>query len=100
MGAVILNRRPATRRRNPREESLQEQTYREWRENFQRVSASPETATINQLERAIHYLSHARGRIQRAAWDQGRKADANVIAGFDAEEQYYRRLIQQKRGTR
>lgn len=90
-------------RRNPSHdpnESVQERSYRESRENFERVSTSPETATVNQLERAIHYLSHARNRIQRAAWAEGKKVDGNVIAGFDAEEDYYIRLIREKRGRR
>lgn len=82
------------------EESLQEKSWREWQENFARVSADPESASITDLMRAIGYLDKVRSSIQRHAWEQGKKVDANVIAGYENEEQYYQRLIEQKQGRR
>lgn len=85
---------------NPPEESLQEKSWREWQENFVRVSADPESASITDLMRAIGYLDKVRSSIQRHAWEQGKKVDANVLAGYENEEQYYQRLIEQKHGRR
>lgn len=86
--------------KNPPEESLQEKSWREWQENFVRVSADPESASITDLMRAIGYLDHRRASIQRHAWEQGKKVDANVLAGYENEQQYYQRLIEQKQGRR
>ena len=88
------------RRRNPDDpnESVQGKSYREWTENFARVSGDPEHASVKDLYRAINFLDHERGRMSRRAWEQGLKLDANTVAGYDNEEQYYRRLIREKEG--
>jgi len=74
-------------------ESAQDRSIREWTENFNRVSANPETASEKDLRRAISYLDHARRRAIRTAQEQGRMLDGNVLAGYDNEFEYYKTLI-------
>ena len=98
-GARIINRQRVTLNRNPAvdpNESVQERSWREWRENFNRISADPESAGNTDLYRAIGFLDHARRHAIRVAQEQGRKVDPNVLAGYDNEQEYYLSVIKRR----
>lgn len=90
------------RRRNAEDpnESVQDRSHREWRENFNRVSADPEDATNTDLSRAIGFLDHMRRHIIRRAQEEGRKVDANVLAGYDNEQDYYISILRRREQRR
>jgi len=90
------------RRHNPPDlnESVQDRSYREWAENFQHVSASPEDASERDLRRAIGYLDHARRWYIRRMQADRRPVDPNVLAGYDNEAEYFLRLSQRPEAKR
>jgi len=83
----------------PGSESVQDKSFREWQENFQRVSADPESASEKDLRRAIGYLNHMRRHVIRVAQEAGRKVSGDVLSGYDAEEQYYMQIIKRRKGN-
>lgn len=88
----------APRRHNPDDpnESVQDKTWREWAENYQRVQAHPEKASEKDLRRALNYLDHARGSMLRRAQESGRRVDANVLQGYDTDYEYFVSLIKKR----
>jgi hypothetical protein len=76
--------------------SDQDRSRQEWRENAGRVAANPEAASDKDLRRALGYLSHKREAIRHGAEKEGRQADADIIGGIVAEEQYYSRLLAER----
>ncbi len=74
-------------------ESVQDQSWREWAENAAKVSRHPEKASEKDLRRAIGYLDHARRSMIRRAQESGKTVDPNVLAGYDNEHGYYVSLI-------
>jgi len=95
--ADILRENPCKRNSS---ESVQEKSWREWRENFERVSRDPERATAKDLRRALGYLDKARASMIRRAHDKGLSPDRNVLAGFDNEFEYLKSLmLQRERGN-
>jgi hypothetical protein len=95
---VMTAIRPSSFRFN--DESAQDRSTREWAENFTCVSANPEAASEKNLRRAIGYLDHARRRAIRNAQEHGCTLDANVLAGYDNECEYYKTLILRIEGGR
>ena len=77
---------------NP-DESVQDKSWREWAENYQRVQAAPERATEKDLRRALGFLDHKRRAVIRRYQEQGRPVDPNVIAGYDNDYDYLRSLM-------
>jgi hypothetical protein len=87
-------------RANPSDESVQDKSWREYTENFERVSRSPETASAKDLRRALGYLDKARRSFIRRAQEKGISVDGNVLAGYDNEFEYLKSLmLQRERGN-
>lgn len=86
----------ADERWNPAEESVQDRSWREWAENFERVARAPEKASDKDLRRAIGYLDHARRSMIRRTQEAGKQVDANVLAGYDNEYDYYVSLVRKR----
>ena len=80
---------------NPNE-SVQERSWREWTENFNRVSADPEAASEKDLRRAYGYLDHRLNSILRNARESGRKVDPNVLAGYNNELEHYKGILMKR----
>lgn len=75
-------------------ESVQDRSIREWRENYARVQANPALASARDLRRAIGYIDKVRFSLIRRAQQAGQRLDANVLAGFDNDESYFKILMQ------
>ncbi len=85
---------------NPSDESVQERSWREWRENFDRVARDPEKATAKDLRRALGYLDKARSSLIRRAHDKGESPNANALDSYDREFEYFKSLmLKRERGN-
>jgi hypothetical protein len=88
-------------KRNPSDESVQDKSWREWAENYERVQRDPNAASAKDLRRALGYLDKARSSMIRRAHEKGAAPDANVLAGFDNDYEYLKSLMLNKeRGKR
>lgn len=73
--------------------SDQDRSYAEWTANASQVAADPRSASVKNLHRAINYLSHKHARLlARGGVSQ------DVLGGYIAEMDWYRRIIKEKEG--
>jgi 2'-5' RNA ligase len=80
-------------------ESDQDRSWREYRENAGRVAVDPHAASAKDLERATGYLHAARSHEIRKAEREGREAHPELLRGYDNEIAHYGQLVKQKKAA-